>query len=74
MTRQQAINQKCRECAYDDQDDGTWRQQVERCDLTDCALYEFRPTSFSRSRVDRLPVEPNYEALSGEVMPEALYQ
>ena len=44
MTRQQAINQKCRECAYDDQDDGTWRQQVERCDLTDCALYEFRPT------------------------------
>ena len=43
MTRQQAINQKCRECVYDDQDDGTWRQQVERCDLSDCALYEFRP-------------------------------
>ncbi len=74
MTRQNAINLKCKECIYDELDQGTWRTQVENCEISDCALYEFRPTSFSRSKVDRLPVEPNYEALSGEVMPEALYQ
>ena len=74
MTRQNAINRKCKECAYDELDHGTWRQQVERCDFTDCALYEYRPTSFSRSKADRLPVEPNYETLSGEVMPEAQFR
>ena len=50
MTRQQAINLKCKECIYDELDQGTWRTQVENCEISDCALYEFRPTSFSRSR------------------------
>ena len=29
MTRQQAINLKCKECIYDELDQGTWRTQVE---------------------------------------------
>lgn len=38
MTRQQAIEAKCKDCTYDPLDSGTWRQQVERCDITDCAF------------------------------------
>ena len=39
-TRQEAINLKCKECAYDELDDGTWRQKVERLDITDCPLWK----------------------------------
>ena len=74
MSRQEAINLKCKECAYYEMDQDTWRQQVENCELSGCSLYEYRPLSFSKDKVDGLPVEPNYEALSGEVVPEALYQ
>jgi len=38
------INQKCRDCSYDEYDVGGWRQQVERCEVTNCALYPVRPT------------------------------
>ena len=41
-----AINAKCRECIYDPHGSaGTWRQQVEACTSTDCALYPLRPRS-----------------------------
>jgi hypothetical protein len=43
MTRQRAINAKCKDCIYDPVDFGTWRQQVEACTSTDCALWEHRP-------------------------------
>ena len=49
MTRQQAIDAKCKECTYDPLDDGTWRQQVEQCELTACALYPYRPKSLKRA-------------------------
>ncbi len=47
MTRQQAIDAKCKDCNYDELDVGTWRQQIERCEITDCALWEYRPKSRS---------------------------
>ena len=47
MTRQQAINAKCKDCIYDDMVKGTWRMQVEQCELTACALYPYRPKSSS---------------------------
>lgn len=40
-----AINQFCRDCIYDKTQKGTWRQQVEACTATKCALYSFRPVS-----------------------------
>ena len=43
MTRQQAINEKCKECNYDPEAEGTWKTQTEACDLTDCALWPYRP-------------------------------
>jgi hypothetical protein len=45
-TRKQAIDAKCKDCAYDPQSRGTWRDQVEVCrsEYT-CALWPFRPVS-----------------------------
>lgn len=42
----QAIAQHCKGCISDEHCAGTWRQQVEACNITDCALYEHRPLSF----------------------------
>lgn len=45
-SRQWAINQKCRDCIYDPHGGGgTWRQQVEACPSSTCALWDFRPKS-----------------------------
>ena len=51
MTRQQAINAKCKDCIYDPMSEGTWRQQTGACIDTACALHEYRP----RSTVGRVP-------------------
>ena len=38
-----AINEKCRDCIYDNLAEGTWLKQVELCTCTDCPLYPVRP-------------------------------
>ena len=48
LTRQQAINAKCRECSFDELDVGTWRQQIERCEITDCGLWPYRPMPYPK--------------------------
>ena len=35
----------CVSCVYDEMVSGTWRQQVEDCQVTLCALWEVRPRS-----------------------------
>ena len=69
MTRQKAIEAMCRECCFDELDDGTWRMQVERCELTDCPLYQYRPVSRSKSndKAHSEPVQPHYDAISYQV-------
>lgn len=42
-TRNAAIAAKCRDCIFDTEAAGTWRQQVTVCKATDCALWPFRP-------------------------------
>lgn len=39
------INQNCINCTYDPSAAGTWRQQTTLCPVTDCALYDVRPTT-----------------------------
>ena len=70
MTRQQAIDAKCKECTYDPLDDGTWRQQVEQCELTACALYPYRPKSRSNvpSKAVSAAVQPHYGPIGQGVM------
>ena len=69
MTRQKAIDAKCCDCIFDEFADGTWRMQVEACELTDCALYPYRPKSRSKmpDMADSAPVEPHYEGISVQV-------
>ena len=50
MTRQQAIAAKCKECIYDELDQGTWRQQVKACDIESCALHPYRPMPYKPRR------------------------
>jgi len=58
-SRAAAINAKCRECIYDPRSPGNWRQQVEACSSTNCALHPFRPISRPKGRAEaadaRLP-------------------
>lgn len=43
MSLRKAINEHCKGCIYDKAEPGTWRQQVENCTVTACALYPYRP-------------------------------
>jgi hypothetical protein len=45
VTRQQAINAKCKDCIYDKCAPGNWRQQVTACTIRSCSLWEYRPKS-----------------------------
>lgn len=58
---QQAINEKCKECIYDEHNGGTWREQTEACTVTSCALYDLRPIS---SVTKRQRSEARFNALS----------
>ena len=42
-----AVNEKCRDCIYDDLAAGTWRQQVHLCSSYSCPLWPHRPKSAS---------------------------
>jgi hypothetical protein len=38
----------CRECLYDPQAKGTWREQTDGCTAEGCPLYNFRPRATVR--------------------------
>ena len=38
-----AINDKCKECLFDEQERGTWREQIFMCADVRCPLYRVRP-------------------------------
>ena len=38
-----AIDNMCKDCAYDELDKGTWRQQVAACTIKRCPLHPVRP-------------------------------
>ena len=48
MTRNEAIAMKCKDCIHDTAVKGTWRQQTQACDITECGLWEYRPKSRSK--------------------------
>lgn len=60
-TRSAAIAAKCRDCIFDSQAAGTWRQQITVCPATNCALWRFRPLAegiascFKSRSADDLP-------------------
>lgn len=36
------IDDNCRECIYDEADNGTWRMQVQACTITRCQFWDIR--------------------------------
>ena len=42
MSLRRAIDEKCKDCIYDDQCIGTWRQQVSLCRIKSCPLWGLR--------------------------------
>ena len=65
MTRQEAIDAKCKECIYDPEEDGTWRQQVKACAIDTCALHPYRPMPY---KVRNQPVEREYKTIEVKAM------
>ena len=58
MSMRKAINEKFKDCIFDEKSGlGTWRQQVEGCPSTDCALYPYRPVSMS-NRLQKTAKQP----------------
>ena len=43
ISPRQAIAGKCKECTYDTEAAGNWRQQTASCPVVHCALWTFRP-------------------------------
>ena len=43
-----SINAMCKNCTYDPLDKGTWRAQVEACNITRCPLWNVRPKATKR--------------------------
>lgn len=56
MSLRKAINTKCKECIYDENGKGTWRQQVEACTAYECPLYPVRPVSSTAKDEDEKPL------------------
>ena len=49
----QAIADKCKDCIYDPLAGGTWREQVEMCRSTKCALWPVRPITVATLNANR---------------------
>ena len=45
-SRKAAIEQHCRDCIFDPNASGTWREQVRNCTSINCSLRPFRPTPY----------------------------
>ena len=64
MSLRKAINDKCRDCAYDPLAEGTWRAQVSDCGGTECPLYRVRPLSKGAKEAT-----PTYPTSQTEIVP-----
>ena len=64
MTRQGAIDAFCKSCIWDNEEEGTWRQQVKACDIQSCALHPYRPMPY---KVRNQAVQPEYKTIRDAV-------
>jgi hypothetical protein len=47
------IEQKCKDCTYDQHVPGTWREQTELCTVRSCALWPVRPMTVATINLNR---------------------
>jgi len=48
-----AIEEKCKDCTYDQCAPGTWREQVELCTVKACPLWQVRPKTVATINANR---------------------
>ena len=63
-----AINAACKQCIYDPQAPGGWRQQTHLCSCQSCPLWPVRPLSDSaipQRLLDEFQILPDDPCLSG---------
>jgi hypothetical protein len=61
MSLREAVNKKCRDCAYDPLDAGSAAQQIACCISMDCPLHPVRPVTakiIPRSLLDAYHIDP----------------
>jgi len=44
------IDEKCKDCVYDPEEAGAWRQQIEGCTVQLCPLWDVRTKSTTKSK------------------------
>jgi hypothetical protein len=55
ISLREVINRKCKECIYDTEGKGTWRQQVACCTSKSCPLYPARPQATKQVTTETHP-------------------
>jgi len=73
-----AINSMCRNCLYDPGNgEGAWREQVQACSSSNCALHPVRPLPVKAGKSDNdahttptapAPANDSLDALSGPIV------
>ena len=67
MSLRNAINLKCKDCIYDPEVEGGWKQQVSLCDLSDCSLWPYRPMArTSPQSLKKTVSQCHFEVISSE--------
>ena len=67
MSLRNAINLKCKDCIYDPEVEGGWKQQVSLCDLSDCSLWPYRPMARTSSHsLKKSAKHCHFEIISNE--------
>ena len=56
MSLRKSVDMKCKDCIYDELAPGSWRKQTEACEMTNCPLYDVRPTT-GKTREDKRQVK-----------------
>jgi hypothetical protein len=55
MSLRKAVDNHCRSCQYDILVSGSWRRQVEECEMVKCFLHPYRPKTIKKKSKGTLP-------------------
>ena len=67
MSMRKAIDVKCKDCIYDPEVEGGWKQQVWACDMEDCSLWPYRTKPRIPKQSPKMTSETcHFEVISSE--------
>jgi len=68
LSFREAIDAKCKECIYDPESRGTWREQVKECSSSLCPLHPLRPLPIEDTKARAASAKAE-KAVSTDVTP-----